>query len=97
MKLIAPFGILEWTKTGLMALPRSPLYGPNDDLERDGGDLVDASTLQSGLLRYSSSLLNIPCSYGTFLDERRGPGSSSDQNQPTKGNGQMRQTLDYYP
>jgi len=48
MKLIAPFGILESTRTGLMALPRSPLYGPNDELERDAGDLVDASTLPPG-------------------------------------------------
>jgi acetolactate synthase-1/3 small subunit len=48
MKLIAPFGILESTRTGLMALPRSPLYGPNEELERDAGDLVDASTLPPG-------------------------------------------------
>jgi acetolactate synthase I/III small subunit len=45
MKLIAPFGIFEFTRTGLMAPPNSPLYRPNDDLERDAGDLVDASTL----------------------------------------------------
>lgn len=48
MKLIAPFGILESTRTGLMALPRSPLYGPNEELEKDAGDLVDASTLPPG-------------------------------------------------
>ena len=48
MKLIAPFGILESARTGLMALPRSPLYGPNDELEKDAGDLVDASTLPPG-------------------------------------------------
>ena len=45
MKLIAPFGILESTRTGLMALPRSPLYGPNEEQERDAVDVVDASTL----------------------------------------------------
>ncbi|ERF75469.1 Acetolactate synthase small subunit [Endocarpon pusillum Z07020] len=48
MKLITPFGILESTRTGLMALPRSPLYGPHEELERDAGDLVDASTLPPG-------------------------------------------------
>jgi acetolactate synthase I/III small subunit len=48
MKLIAPFGILESTRTGLMALPRSPLYDPNDELARDADDLVDASTLPPG-------------------------------------------------
>ena len=45
MKLIAPFGILESTRTGLMALPRSPLYGPNEELAREADDVVDASTL----------------------------------------------------
>ncbi|KIX10649.1 acetolactate synthase, small subunit [Rhinocladiella mackenziei CBS 650.93] len=48
MKLIAPFGILESTRTGLMALPRSPLYGPDEDLQRDADDVVDASTLPPG-------------------------------------------------
>jgi len=48
MKLIAPFGILESTRTGLMALPRSRLYGPNEEMERDAEDVVDASTLPPG-------------------------------------------------
>ncbi|KAI9867227.1 MAG: acetolactate synthase, regulatory subunit [Trichoglossum hirsutum] len=48
MKLIAPFGILESARTGLMALPRSPLYGPNDEVEKEAQDLVDASTLPPG-------------------------------------------------
>lgn len=49
MKLIAPFGILESARTGLMALPRSPLYGPNDaELLKDADDIVDASTLPPG-------------------------------------------------
>lgn len=48
MKLVAPFGILESTRTGLMALPRSPLYGPNEEMEKDAGDLVDASALPPG-------------------------------------------------
>uniref|UniRef100_A0A0D6R786 ACT domain-containing protein n=1 Tax=Araucaria cunninghamii TaxID=56994 RepID=A0A0D6R786_ARACU len=48
MKLIAPFGILESARTGLMALPRSPLYGPNEDIERDASDIVDVSTLPPG-------------------------------------------------
>ncbi|KAA8574330.1 hypothetical protein EYC84_005817 [Monilinia fructicola] len=52
MKLIAPFGILESARTGLMALPRSPLYGPNeqDNLVKDAEEIVDASTLPPGLL-----------------------------------------------
>lgn len=48
MKLISPFGILESARTGLMALPRSPLYGPYEELEKDAGDLVDASSLPPG-------------------------------------------------
>ncbi|KAI4227886.1 MAG: hypothetical protein LQ349_006637 [Xanthoria aureola] len=48
MKLISPFGILESARTGLMALPRSPLYGAYEELEKDAGDLVDASSLPPG-------------------------------------------------
>jgi acetolactate synthase-1/3 small subunit len=50
MKLIAPFGILESARTGLMALPRSPLYGPNDQeaILKEADDIVDASTLPPG-------------------------------------------------
>ncbi|EXJ80148.1 acetolactate synthase I/III small subunit [Capronia coronata CBS 617.96] len=48
MKLIAPFGILESARTGLMALPRSPLHGPNDDSQRDADEIVDISTLPPG-------------------------------------------------
>jgi acetolactate synthase-1/3 small subunit len=49
MKLIAPFGILESARTGLMALPRSPLYGPNEqELIKDADDIVDVSTLPPG-------------------------------------------------
>ncbi|KAK6339095.1 acetolactate synthase, regulatory subunit [Orbilia brochopaga] len=50
MKLIAPFGILESARTGLMALPRSPLEGHEDNAEapKDAGDVVDASTLPPG-------------------------------------------------
>ncbi|GAB7361508.1 hypothetical protein MBLNU230_g1564t1 [Neophaeotheca triangularis] len=49
MKLIAPFGILESARTGLMALPRSPLYGLNDsDLEKEAQDVVDQSHLPPG-------------------------------------------------
>jgi acetolactate synthase-1/3 small subunit len=49
MKLIAPFGILESARTGLMALPRSPLYGPNEeDLIKEADDIVEASTLPPG-------------------------------------------------
>ncbi|RDL37770.1 Acetolactate synthase [Venustampulla echinocandica] len=49
IKLISPFGILESTRTGLMALPRSPLFGPNEaELIKDADDIVDASTLPPG-------------------------------------------------
>ncbi|KAF4637338.1 hypothetical protein G7Y89_g751 [Cudoniella acicularis] len=49
MKLIAPFGILESARTGLMALPRSPLLGPNEqELVKDADEIVDASTLPPG-------------------------------------------------
>ncbi|KAL8954459.1 MAG: hypothetical protein Q9193_007237 [Seirophora villosa] len=48
MKLISPFGILESARTGLMALPRSPLYGANEEMEKEAADLVDASTLPPG-------------------------------------------------
>jgi len=49
MKLIAPFGILESARTGLMALPRSPLYGPDEqEIVKDADEIVDASTLPPG-------------------------------------------------
>lgn len=34
---------------GLMAMPRSPLHGPPEEvLEKEAGDVVDASTLPPG-------------------------------------------------
>ncbi|CAN8103280.1 unnamed protein product [Discula destructiva] len=48
LKLIAPFGILESARTGLMALPRSPLSGPADEGVKDADEIVDASTLPPG-------------------------------------------------
>ncbi|KAJ5304823.1 DUF1772-domain-containing protein [Penicillium atrosanguineum] len=48
LKLIGPFGILESTRTGLMALPRSPLSEPTEEIEKDAADVVDASTLPPG-------------------------------------------------
>ncbi|ODM22403.1 Acetolactate synthase small subunit, mitochondrial [Aspergillus cristatus] len=48
MKLIAPFGILESTRTGLMALPRSPLSEPAEEAEKEAADVVDVSTLPPG-------------------------------------------------
>ncbi|CAI6338668.1 unnamed protein product [Periconia digitata] len=48
MKLIAPFGILESARTGLMALPRSPLHDPKEGEEKDAQDVVDQSTLPPG-------------------------------------------------
>ncbi|KAF2848923.1 mitochondrial acetolactate synthase-like protein small subunit [Plenodomus tracheiphilus IPT5] len=50
MKLIAPFGILESARTGLMALPRSPLHGgvETEEMEMDAQDIVDNSMLPPG-------------------------------------------------
>ncbi|KAL2015738.1 hypothetical protein VTK56DRAFT_4885 [Thermocarpiscus australiensis] len=49
LKLIAPFGILESARTGLMALPRSPLYGPDEDTQvKEADEIVDASQLPPG-------------------------------------------------
>ena len=48
MKLVSPFGILESARTGLMALPRTPLEGQKEEVEKDAGDLVDASSLPPG-------------------------------------------------
>ncbi|KAF2737310.1 acetolactate synthase small subunit mitochondrial precursor [Polyplosphaeria fusca] len=48
LKLIAPFGILESARTGLMALPRSPLHEPNELEEKEAQDVVDQSTLPPG-------------------------------------------------
>ncbi|EAW10187.1 acetolactate synthase regulatory subunit [Aspergillus clavatus NRRL 1] len=49
LKLINPFGILESTRTGLMALPRSPLASePSEEIEKEAADVVDVSTLPPG-------------------------------------------------
>ncbi|KAF1939734.1 acetolactate synthase small subunit mitochondrial precursor [Clathrospora elynae] len=48
MKLIAPFGILESARTGLMALPRSPLHGAAEIEEMEAQDVVDNSLLPPG-------------------------------------------------
>jgi len=48
MKLIAPFGILESARTGLMALPRSPIHGAEEADEKEAQDVVDQSMLPPG-------------------------------------------------
>ncbi|KAF2013793.1 acetolactate synthase small subunit mitochondrial precursor [Aaosphaeria arxii CBS 175.79] len=48
MKLIAPFGILESARTGLMALPRSPLHDTTEIEEKEAEDVVDQSQLPPG-------------------------------------------------
>lgn len=49
LKLISPFGILESARTGLMALPRSPLRGPVEEpLLKEAEEVVDASQLPPG-------------------------------------------------
>jgi len=49
LKLVAPFGILESARSGLMVLPRSPLYGPNEEgAHKEADEIVDASQLPPG-------------------------------------------------
>ncbi|OTB05414.1 hypothetical protein M426DRAFT_57011 [Hypoxylon sp. CI-4A] len=49
LKLIGPFGILESSRTGLMALPRSPLYGAEEEaIVKEADEIVDASQLPPG-------------------------------------------------
>ncbi|KAI5308357.1 hypothetical protein KEM55_005927 [Ascosphaera atra] len=48
LKLVSSFGILESTRTGLMALPRSPFADQNAVEEKEASDVVDASTLPPG-------------------------------------------------
>ncbi len=36
------------SRPGLMALPRSPLHGSADEVEREAADVVDVSTLPPG-------------------------------------------------
>jgi len=48
MKLISPFGILESARTGLMALPRSPLHNSAEVEEMEAQDVVDNSLLPPG-------------------------------------------------
>ena len=49
LKLVAPFGILESARTGLMAMPRSPLKGQQEDpLVQEPDEVVDASQLPPG-------------------------------------------------
>lgn len=66
MKLLAPFGILESSRTGefrpsrlqsiaclillagLMALPRSPLTAPDEEIDKEAHDIVDSSMLPPG-------------------------------------------------
>lgn len=49
MKLVTPFGILESARTGLMALPRSPLHDPKaETTAKEMDEIVDASQLPPG-------------------------------------------------
>lgn len=49
LKLVTPFGILESARTGLMALPRSPMHGTSEEaLIKDADEVVDASQLPPG-------------------------------------------------
>lgn len=48
--LIQPFGILELARSGMMALPRTPIEGVDDgtDPTKDASDVVDVSQLPPG-------------------------------------------------
>jgi acetolactate synthase I/III small subunit len=49
LKLMGQFGILESARTGLMALPRSPLHSPTDRvIHKEADEVVDASQLPPG-------------------------------------------------
>ncbi|KAF7551838.1 hypothetical protein G7046_g7595 [Stylonectria norvegica] len=49
LKLVSPFGILESARTGLMALPRTPLHEANQDsIIMEADEVVDASQLPPG-------------------------------------------------
>ncbi|KAL2759559.1 hypothetical protein ACRALDRAFT_2094028 [Sodiomyces alcalophilus JCM 7366] len=49
LKLVGPFGILESARTGLMALPRSPLHSEHDEpIHKEADEIVDASQLPPG-------------------------------------------------
>jgi acetolactate synthase-1/3 small subunit len=51
IKLVKPFGILEAERSGVMAMPRSPIYDRHENEEQDvqdEGSKVDASLLPPG-------------------------------------------------
>ncbi|KAF9350079.1 hypothetical protein BGX34_001422 [Mortierella sp. NVP85] len=52
IKLVRPFGIMEAARSGMMAMPRSPIfdgYEQNEELDvQDKGSAVDASLLPPG-------------------------------------------------
>jgi len=49
LSLVKPFGIIESARTGLMAMPRTPIAGlSQDDAAEEGSATVDASLLPPG-------------------------------------------------
>jgi len=48
LALVKPYGIIESARTGLMAMPRTPIAGLVEEDAASQGDTVDASLLPPG-------------------------------------------------
>jgi len=48
LSLLKPFGILEAARTGLMAMPRTPIGTDDEEVDSSADGSVDASMLPPG-------------------------------------------------